>query len=116
MNKRQRGTVGEDAAVDYLVKKGYRILERNFRFDRGEIDIVADDRGTLVFVEVKTRHSKSFGEPEDAVTPKKRLQLRKVAKGYLYAQHIESKQCRFDVVAIEYQGGDVTIRHIENAF
>ena len=116
MNKRARGTLGEGVAAHYLVKKGYRIVEQNFRFDRGEIDIVADDRGTLVFVEVKARRSKTFGEPEDAVTPKKRKQIRKVAEGYLFTHDIDGRECRFDVVTILYRGDQVEIRHIENAF
>ena len=116
MNKRARGTLGEEVAVDYLVKKGYRILERNFRFERGEIDIVAEENGVLVFVEVKTRHSKSVGDPEDAVTIGKRDQLRKVAEGYLFKHNIDGRECRFDVVAVERLSSQVHIRHIENAF
>ncbi len=114
--RRARGTLGEEKAVDYLEEKGYRILERNFRFDRGEIDIVAEENGVLVFIEVKTRHSQSFGNPEDAVTIAKRDQIRKVAEGYLFKNNIDGRDCRFDVVAIERSGSDIHIRHIENAF
>lgn len=112
----QRGTGGEDIAVDYLQKKGYRILQRNFRFGRGEIDIVAEDGSALVFVEVKTRHSSDYGEPEDAITPGKRKQLRKIALGYIFVHGIDSKECRFDVIAIKYEGTDMHMRHYENAF
>jgi len=116
MNKRERGRLGEDQAVDYLQKKGYRILKRNFRFERGEIDIVAEDGDTLVFVEVKARRTKSFGEPEDAVTVFKRKQLRKIAEGYLFRNNIDGKACRFDVIAIQYVGKDAIVRHLVNAF
>jgi len=118
MNNRNKesGRGGEDLAVDFLTKKGYRILQRNFRYDRGEIDIIADDGGTLVFVEVKARRSKRFGEPEEAVSLYKRAQLRKTAKGYLFRHEIEDVECRFDVIAIEYTRNVPALRHIESAF
>ena len=116
INKRASGARGEDQAVDYLSKKGYRILERNFRFERGEIDIVAEDNEVLVFVEVKARWNKSYGDPEDAITMHKRTQIRTVAEGYLFKHNIDGKECRFDVVAIEYQKNGPLIRHIKNAF
>ena len=116
INRKTRGKRGEDEAVDFLQKKGYRILERNFRFEHGEIDIVAEDDATLVFVEVKARRTKSFGEPEEAVTEFKRKQVRKVAGGYLFEHSIESRECRFDVIAIDHGEGRSIIRHFENAF
>lgn len=116
MNKRRHGNIGEQIAVDYLVKKQYRILQRNYRFEHGEIDIIADDHGVLVFVEVKARRSKQYGDPEDAVTPSKRKQIRKTADGYLFENNIDDRECRFDVIAIEYDGGNSTIRHLEDAF
>ncbi|MBI1803538.1 MAG: YraN family protein [Ignavibacteriae bacterium] len=115
-HNRESGRSGEDLAVDFVIKKGYRILERNFRFDRGEIDIVADDHGMLVFIEVKARHTKRFGEPEEAVSVRKRAQLRKVAEGYLFLHRIDDVDCRFDVIAIEYERNIPVIRHIDNAF
>ncbi len=116
MNKRNKGTLGEDIAVDYLEKKGYRILERNFRFGRGEIDVVVEDEETLVFVEVKARHSTMFGDPEDAVTEFKRLQIRKIAEGYLFKHHIEQQACRFDVIAIQFSNSGREVRHFKDAF
>ena len=116
LEKKTTGKDGEELAVDYLQKKGYRILERNYRFEHGEIDIIADDNGSLVFIEVKTRRSKKFGEPEDAVTLRKRNQLKKTADGYLYQRNIDDRECRFDVLAIEYEKNTPIIRHIENAF
>jgi putative endonuclease len=116
MNKRTEGEKGEDLAVAYLEKKGYRILERNYRYERGEIDIVAEDNGALVFVEVKARRSKTFGEPEEAVTESKQRQIKNVAEGYLFEHNIDDRECRFDVVAIDYEGNRTVIRHLENAF
>ena len=115
-NNRESGSRGEDLAVVFLQKKGYRILERNFRFERGEIDIVAEDKDTLVFVEVKARRSADYGEPEDAVTPSKCNQIRAVADGYLFKHEIDQKPCRFDVIAIRYRGTEVDFHHIEDAF
>ena len=116
LSKTKKGTIGENLAVDYLEKKGYRILQRNYRFEHGEIDIVAEDGNVLVFVEVKARLSKEFGEPEDAVTPRKREKIRSTANGYLFENNIDEKECRFDVVAIDYQKNKTEIRHIEDAF
>lgn len=116
LNKRQRGIAGEELAVDFLLKKGYRILERNYRFERGEIDIIAEDNNTLVFVEVKTRRSKEFGEPEDAVTPGKQKQIKQTAEGYIFQYQIDDRSCRFDIVAIDIGMKEPSIRHIEDAF
>ncbi len=104
------------AAVDYLSKKGYTILQRNYRFHRGEIDIVAEYRGDIVFIEVKARSSRGFGLPEDGLTPYKCRQIRKVAQGYLFEHAIDERSCRFDVIAIEYIEGAPLIRHLEDAF
>ena len=116
LSKTKKGAIGEDLAVDYLKKKGYRIFQRNYRFEHGEIDIIAEDGNALVFVEVKARRSKEFGEPEDAVTPRKREKIRATADGYLFENNIDDKECRFDVIAIDYQGNKTEIRHIEDAF
>ncbi len=115
-DRRAKGKAGEDAAVDYLEKKGYHILGRNFRYERGEIDIIAIDKEDLVFIEVKARRSKAFGEPEDALTPAKCNQIRKVAEGYLLEQRIDDQPCRFDVIAIEYERETPVIRHLIDAF
>jgi putative endonuclease len=116
MSTRSKGTEGENLAVQFLEEKGYSILERNYRFDRGEIDLVARDGQELVFVEVKARHSQEYGAPEESVTPAKEAQLKKVAEGYLYEHNIESQSCRFDVVTITYQRGAPVLRLIHNAF
>jgi putative endonuclease len=110
------GKRGEEQALKYLMDKGYEIVDTNFRYDRAEIDVIARDRGVLVFVEVKTRRVGTLGEPEDAVTFRKREQIRKAAQGYLFKQHLDNEECRFDVLAIEYVSGRANIRHIEDAF
>jgi len=94
------GRSGEEFALDYLKRKGYRIIERGFRFARGEIDIIAGDADTLVFVEVKTRRGRRSGDPEDAVTERKRRQIRRIAQGYLLQRRLEDIKCRFDVLAL----------------
>jgi putative endonuclease len=111
------GREGEEAAVRFLKKKRFKIVERGFRMFRGEIDIIAYDRTTLVFVEVKTRSGAGFGVPEESVTSAKQDQLRKIAQGYLIKSRLGDIPCRFDVVAVSTDDrGRPTIRHIENAF
>ena len=116
MNQRSKGVEGETLAATYLEQQGYRILERNFRFDRGEVDLVAEEGEELVFVEVKTRYGEKFGTPEEAMTTKKETLMKKVAEGYLHVHQIDQHACRFDVVAITFIGGESRIRLIRNAF
>ncbi len=112
-----RGVRGEDLAVDFLQKKGYRVLERNFRYGKGEIDIIAMNGDVLVFVEVKTRATARFGAPEEAITLRKQRQIRTTAEGYLAARNLADQLCRCDVVAIREEGNaEPLINHIENAF
>jgi putative endonuclease len=111
------GRSGEEAAVHFLEKKKYRILERGFRWHRGEIDIIASDRSTIVFVEVKTRKSYDFGLPEESVTPSKQRQVRKIAEAYLQKKHLQDVECRFDVLSIFLtELGGFEINHIQDAF
>ncbi|HVP91432.1 MAG TPA: YraN family protein [Terriglobales bacterium] len=111
------GRTGELVALKYLRRKGYAIIETRFRFLRGEIDIVARDGDTLVFVEVKMRTGGGFGRPEESVTAEKRRRIRKVAEGYLLLRRPGDVRCRFDVVAIRSGGGTGDIvDHIVNAF
>jgi len=111
------GRSGEDAACEYLCKNRYKIIERGFRFLRGEIDLIAWDGPTLVFIEVKTRHVSSFGYPEESVNFAKRNQIRRIARGYLLRNTLEDLECRFDVLTltIEYSGS-WSINHIKDAF
>lgn len=116
MNRQQKGKAGEDLAAALLEKQGYEIVQRNYRFDRGEIDLVAHEGGELVFIEVKARHSDRFGSPEESVTPAKEEQLKKVAEGYLMEHRLDGQVCRFDVVSISYREGTPHISIIRNAF
>jgi putative endonuclease len=115
-NRRKWGEAGEDLAAQYLKQHGLNILEHNFRFGRGEIDLIAEDGEELVFIEVKARRSTAFGAPEDAVTEKKQEQIQMVADGYLFQHNIDDRPCRFDIVAIEYRHGLAEIRHLRDAF
>jgi putative endonuclease len=111
------GRTGEDIACEHLRKKGYEIVERGFRLFRGEIDVVARDGDTLVFVEVKTRADESHGRPEESVTPSKQRQIRRLAQGYLVRNGCGDVACRFDVVAILFRApDDYRLEHFKDAF
>lgn len=111
------GRSGEEIALRYLKKKNFRIVAQGFRFRRGEIDIIAYDRNTLVFIEVKTRSSREFGPPEESVTPSKQRQIRKMAQGFLALHHIKDVECRFDVLSLMKRGeNEYSVLHIKNAF
>jgi putative endonuclease len=113
---RSLGIKGEDLAVKFLKKKGYRILSRNYKTPLGEIDIVAEDGETLVFVDVKTRTDDAFGLPFEAVNHRKREKLRKVALYYLKNVRRKDVASRFDVLSIEAGGSKNEIEHILDAF
>jgi len=110
------GKSGEDLAAKVLQKKGLKIITRNFRNKFGEIDIIAKDNETLVFVEVKTRASARFGLPEEAVTEAKQQQVIRVASSYLSQHKLLNVPVRFDVVAITIKGGKPEINHLVSAF
>jgi putative endonuclease len=113
----QLGEAGEEIAFRFLKKKKYRIVEKGFRFFRGEIDIIAYDGPILVFVEVKTRRSHSSGFPEEAVTPKKQEQIKKIALGYCAKKDLLDVESRFDVISLYYDEREgFSISHIKNAF
>ena len=116
-NKRRTGSKGEEIACDFLTKLGYKILERNYQFGHGEIDIIAKDCDTLVFVEVKYRKSLEYGQPEYAVTINKQRQVRKTADAYLYSKNISDTSCRVDVIAIlHFPNSLPQINHYKDAF
>jgi putative endonuclease len=111
------GRSGEDVACRYLQGKRYEILARGFRMFRGEIDIIARDGETLVFVEVKARADESHGRPEESVTPGKQRQIRRIARGYLLEHPSPGVDCRFDVIAILFrEPGDCRLEHFIDAF
>ena len=117
--KRKRlGKRGERLAVKHLMKKGMRILEKNYRTPVGEVDIIATRDEELVFVEVKTRTSTEFGWPEEAVTPSKENTIRRVAWFYLRQFPDPKPPVRFDIISIleHPQTRKCDLHHLENAF
>lgn len=113
------GELGEEVAANFMIARGYRILERNFRCKGGEVDIIARDPGdkSLVFIEVKARRSLSYGVPQLAVTPFKQRQISKAALTWLSKNRLHDTNARFDVIAILLSGdGRHNIEHIMNAF
>lgn len=112
-NKRATGSRYEQAAADFLRQQGLRILEQNYRCRQGEIDLIAQEGRTLVFVEVKYRKTAAMGDPAEAVTALKQSRIRNAAGYYLYSRrHGEDTPCRFDVVSILGQ----ELRWIQDAF
>lgn len=99
--------IGEKLAVQHLKTQGYQILAENYRFQRGEIDIIAKYEERIVFVEVKTRRSLKYGLPQSAVTEQKQRQISKIALAYLQEHDLIDTSCRFDVIAIQLT------RHLE---
>ena len=117
--RRSTGLKGEEAAARFLTRSGYEILDKNVRTRAGEIDLVAREGKTLVFVEVKTRRDVVEGDPpQAAVNTRKQNRLGKLANGYLKLKRIRQTPCRFDVVAVIFndEGAVKAIRHIPNAF
>jgi putative endonuclease len=101
-SRKELGDKGEQLAEEYLKRQKYKILDRNFRTRFGEIDIVARDRGQLVFVEVKTKGSHEFGLPEEEFTFYKKRRLRRVIQSWLWKNEIESDNWRVDLIALDY--------------
>lgn len=115
--RKQTGLQGEARAEAVLRRKGYRILARNLRSSTGELDLVADDHGVLVFVEVKARRTPAFGGVSFAVDPRKQLRVIRQAAQYLAHHRIRNRPCRFDVVLLSDDGaGTPQVEHIRNAF
>jgi putative endonuclease len=116
--KKSLGQLGEDAAARYLERHGYRILARGLDSRLGELDIIAADGRTIVFVEVKTRRSTAAGHPADAIDSRKERRMTQAALAYLKAQRLLDYAARFDVVAITWPENARTpaIEHFKNAF
>jgi putative endonuclease len=112
------GYLGERAAEKYLKRKGYKIVARGERLRGGELDLVAVDGRTVVFVEVKTRRSNEAGTPAEAVDARKEMHLTRAAMAFLKRHSLEGYACRFDVIAVTRpeQGQEPRIEHIVNAF
>lgn len=110
------GHAGEDVAAAVLQKVGFRLLDRNWRKGRLEIDLVCADGDTVVFVEVKTRQAQGMSDPADAVTPEKQRRLARAAQGWLAAHDAWRRPCRFDVVCVLRNGDTFSAEHYRHAF
>lgn len=115
--RRSIGGSGEDIAAAFLQDLGYVIVTRNYRKRFGEIDIIAEEGDTLVFVEVKTRSSSAFGSPFEAVDARKQRRMAKAALDYLSSRKLHGRAARFDVVAVRLRPpAGPQIEHVRNAF
>lgn len=114
--RQELGGRGEELAAAALKKQGYKIIERNYVTPLGEIDLIAKQKGLLVFIEVKTRQSERFGTPAEAVHPAKQAKLRRLADYYLKQKRLGEMPVRFDVVGITFSAGTPAIEIIVNAF
>lgn len=116
--KKQLGNRGEIEAARFLQQLGYKILHRQLRSRFGELDLVAVDKDTIVFVEVKTRSSTDVGHPTEAITPAKQAKMTRSALAFLKRNRWLNQRARFDVIAIIWPGGDQApqIQHFLNAF
>lgn len=109
------GRIGENIIADYITKLGYKVVERNFACNQGEIDIIAKDKEELVFIEVKTRTDISYGEASEAVTDTKKRHLINSIKYYIYKQKLENQPIRIDVAEVYINKGKVKINYIKQA-
>ncbi len=110
------GPAGEEAAVKFLEKNGYEILDTNYRIAGSEVDVIALKGETLCFVEVKTRGSRDFGLPEEFVDRRKRRKIINAAKIFIGNKKYDNHYVRFDIISVQNNPGAVEIRHIQHAF
>lgn len=110
------GRTGEDEAAFYLLERDIHLLERNWRCTEGEIDIIAEDYGLIIFIEVKTRRAADETLPEMAVDAYRMRRLTRTAERYLHENGLQAYPFRFDIIAIEEDDGQFQIRHIADAF
>jgi putative endonuclease len=116
IERKELGKKGEDLALRFLKKNGYRVYQRNYVCKIGEMDIIAKDKDTIAFVEVKTRTSAAFGPPQLAVNAAKQMQLSKVALSFLNEKNLQNAKARFDVVAVLMGPRGAEIELIRDAF
>ncbi|MFV9549612.1 YraN family protein [Algibacter sp. PT7-4] len=109
------GKKGEQLAVDFLIENNYQIVERNYRFNKAEVDIIAQKKDILAIIEVKTRSTTNFGNPQDFVKPKQIQRLVKAINEYVTVNNLDV-EVRFDIVAIVKKDKGYIIEHLENAF
>ena len=116
MTTRKRiGDKGEDYAVNFLFANGYEVLERNYRFSRGEIDIIAQKDTVMVFFEVKTRKNADYGYPETFVSESQQDRIHRAAEEYIHQKELLG-EIRFDIIAILWDRNEPTLEHFEDAF
>ena len=117
MKTRATGQLGEKLAQDFLKERSYQIVGTNYRTPDGEVDILASKDGILVFIEVRAKTSRTFGTPEESVTPRKKQRLVKVAQNYVQTHDIQESSWRIDFIAVELdnKGNVLRIEQIENA-
>ena len=111
----QLGKKGEQLAVNFLLDKGYEIVDRNYRFDKAEVDIIAKKEHTLAIIEVKTRSTTDFGDPQDFLKPKQIQRIVKAVDEYVLVNKLDV-EVRFDIIAIVKEQKGFLIEHLENAF
>ncbi len=118
IDRKQRGQAAEDAAARYLQSRGYRILVRNWRTRYGELDMIAEDRAALVFVEVRSKFADDPTTPQETITLAKQRQVSRAAVAYVSQHNIQDRDCRFDVVEVflNRDGKPVRVNLIQNAF
>jgi putative endonuclease len=116
LTSRSSGAWGEDLALRYLTRRGYTLVERNYRTRHGEIDLIVRKDDTLVFVEVKLRRGTGFGDPLEAVTTRKQSTIRSLATHYLSDRDPDFDTLRFDVIGILASADKARLRHIQDAF
>ncbi|WP_433943416.1 YraN family protein [Paenibacillus sp. SN-8-1] len=118
--RKERGSYAEDQAASYLIDKGYRIIHRNWRCRTGEIDVIAELNYVIIFVEVRSRSSRSlaYGTAMESITPRKVGQVRSTAAVYLHSRNRSDSPVRFDVIAVQLgpDGQVESLEHVENAF
>jgi putative endonuclease len=117
-DRKQRGQAAEDVAARFLQSQGYRIVARNWRTRYGELDIIAEDRAALVFVEVRSKLSDDPTTPQETITSKKQRQVSQSALAYVSQHNIQDRPCRFDVVEVflNHDGKPVRVNLLKNAF
>ena len=110
MNTRQLGKIGEDVAAKYLQNNGVRIIKRNYYTKFGEIDLIGIENQTIIFTEVKLRRNNFFGFPSESVNLRKLKRIKKTAQIYLYENHMNNVDCRFDLICLYFQENEQSFK------
>ena len=115
VTRKEIGNKGEENAANFLFANGYEVLERNYRFGRGEVDIIALKNSVMVFIEVKTRKNTNFGYPETFLSEPQQDRIHRAAEEYVLRKEWQG-EIRFDIIAILWDGKEPTLDHFEDAF